>query len=293
MPLFLQFFLKVRLSQQKLRTSSCSSTLLVGYKDHIDAVKLDRELEQWMQDAAHADKPCDENLTSVCNAILHLHILRVMGESWYSVKKIKHHQIYPFQSRLVPGTMPTAKQRRTTLHPCRFWALKKMFPSFPMKYLSHHLLNINMFKGKLIFSRALQFLAIKDGMDQSKWGVPRNRGTRAAKSMAPLSKPKCKVQGVWAHGTMLKLYVLDPRMPSDSSTVLEMLTWYSCISFEGHPEFQMISCTSLRTSACPCQTLPDLRTVSRAVQEASEIFSQKGQDLPKGLLLYDSLIFND
>jgi hypothetical protein len=91
-----------------------------GYKDHIDAVKLDRELEQWMQDAAHADKPCDENLTSVCNAILHLHILRVMGESWYSVKKIKHHQIYPFQSRLVPGTMPTAKQRCTTLHPCRF-----------------------------------------------------------------------------------------------------------------------------------------------------------------------------
>lgn len=148
-------------------------------------------------------------------------------------------------------------------------------------------------QGKLIFSRALQFLAIKDGMDQSKWGVPRNRGTRAAKSMAPLSKPKCKVQGVWAHGTMLKLYVLDPRMPSDSSTVLEMLTWYSCISFEGHPEFQMISCTSLRTSACPCQTLPDLRTVSRAVQEASEIFSQKGQDLPKELLLYDSLIFND
>lgn len=123
-----------------------------GYKDHIDAVKLDRELEQWMQEQC------------------------------------------PLQSKGAP--------------------------------LCIHV----------------------DGMDQSKWGVPRNRGTRAAKSMAPLSKPKCKVQGVWAHGTMLKLYVLDPRMPSDSSTVLE--------------------------------------TVSRAVQEASEIFSQKGQDLPKELLLY-------
>ena len=32
MPLFSQFFLKVRLSQQKLRTSSCSSTLLVVTK---------------------------------------------------------------------------------------------------------------------------------------------------------------------------------------------------------------------------------------------------------------------
>lgn len=60
-------------------------------------------------------------------------------------------------------------------------------------------------------------------MDQSKWAVPRNRGTRAGKAMSQLAKPKCKVQGVWCHKTLLCLYVLDPRLPSDSSTVIEIL----------------------------------------------------------------------
>lgn len=60
-------------------------------------------------------------------------------------------------------------------------------------------------------------------MDQSKWAIPRNHGTRTSKSMACLPKPKCKVQGIWAHGALLKLYVLDPRVPSDSSTIVESL----------------------------------------------------------------------
>lgn len=37
----------------------------------------------------------------------------------------------------------------------------------------------------------------KDGMDQAKWSVPRNRHLRMTKSEMPLQKPKFKIQGVW------------------------------------------------------------------------------------------------
>ena len=60
-------------------------------------------------------------------------------------------------------------------------------------------------------------------MDQSKWAIPRSRGTRTTKTLSALQKPKVKVQGVWVHGTVLKLFVVDPRIPSDSTTILESL----------------------------------------------------------------------
>ncbi len=64
----------------------------------------------------------------------------------------------------------------------------------------------------------------EDGMDQSKWSVPRNRYTLAAKALSGLQRPKFKIQGVWAHGILMKLWVLDPRCPADASTVLETLS---------------------------------------------------------------------
>ena len=63
----------------------------------------------------------------------------------------------------------------------------------------------------------------QDGMDQAKWCIPRNRSSVLPKSLSGLSRPKFKVQGVWVHGVMLKLWVLDPRCPSASS-VLETMT---------------------------------------------------------------------
>ena len=87
-----------------------------------------------------------------------------------------------------------------------------------------------------IGGKAVHYTGVsEDGMDQSKWAIPRNRGTRASKSMSVLAKPKCKVQGVWCHGTLLKLFVLDPRVPSDSSTVIEILdgkTKATCFSHQ-------------------------------------------------------------
>lgn len=75
------------------------------------------------------------------------------------------------------------------------------------------------------FSQCIQERTIsKDGMDQAKWAVPRHRGSTTPKSMSGLTRPKFKIQGIWLHGVLLKLWVLDPRCPADASTVLETMT---------------------------------------------------------------------
>ncbi len=88
-------------------------------------------------------------------------------------------------------------------------------------------------------------------MDQSKWSIPRHRNSRMTKSECPLQRPRFKIEGVWMlgcyhfvflsplvslcvfvrawpklriHNVSLDLYVLDPRAPSDASTVLECCT---------------------------------------------------------------------
>lgn len=37
----------------------------------------------------------------------------------------------------------------------------------------------------------------QDGMDQSKWALPRARRSRLTKSETPLQRPRMKIQGVW------------------------------------------------------------------------------------------------
>ncbi|CAK9029740.1 RRM domain-containing protein [Durusdinium trenchii] len=63
-----------------------------------------------------------------------------------------------------------------------------------------------------------------DGMDQSKWRIPRYHGPngqRPLKSTMNLQRPQLKVQGIWIFNVLLDLYVLDPRVAADSTTVLE------------------------------------------------------------------------
>ncbi|CAL1145894.1 unnamed protein product [Cladocopium goreaui] len=60
-----------------------------------------------------------------------------------------------------------------------------------------------------------------DGMDQSKWRIPRYAGQRPLKSTSMLQRPQLKVQGCWVHGVVLDLWVLDPRVPADSTMVIE------------------------------------------------------------------------
>lgn len=131
-------------------------------------------------------------------------------------------------------------------------------------------------------------------MDQSKWSIPRNRGTRASKSMTPLVKPKCKVQGCWAHGMLLRLYVLDPRVPSDSSTVIEYL-----ISFRRRNIFTL-KWVALRTNVLRVECLfvgsiwfcwiNLIRTLSRTIEAVNDMLSAKGKLLPSQLLIFETWI---
>ena len=63
----------------------------------------------------------------------------------------------------------------------------------------------------------------EDGMDQSKWAIPRARRGVCTKALAKLERPRCKVQGVWAHGCCLCLYPVDVRQSADGSMVVESI----------------------------------------------------------------------
>ena len=63
----------------------------------------------------------------------------------------------------------------------------------------------------------------KDGMDQSKWAIPRCRDLRLTKSLAKHERPRSKLQGVWLHNICLCLYALDVRQSADGSMVAECL----------------------------------------------------------------------
>ena len=60
-------------------------------------------------------------------------------------------------------------------------------------------------------------------MDQSKWSIPRYRGMVQTKSFQKLERPRLKIQGVWAHNIVLTLNVIEARLASDASTVIEAL----------------------------------------------------------------------
>ena len=52
----------------------------------------------------------------------------------------------------------------------------------------------------------------QDGMDQSKWRIPRYDGQRPLKSTMNLQRPQLKIQGIWIFNVTLDLWV--PWLPS-------------------------------------------------------------------------------
>ena len=64
----------------------------------------------------------------------------------------------------------------------------------------------------------------KDAMDQSKWSIPRVKHNQLTKSVAKYDRPRVKLQGVWLHGAILALYVIDVRQSGDGSLVAECLS---------------------------------------------------------------------
>lgn len=61
----------------------------------------------------------------------------------------------------------------------------------------------------------------KDGMDQSKWCLPRDRIVQSSKEGSVFQRPRMKVHGVWNHGVSLNLFLIHPGVAADSSLVIE------------------------------------------------------------------------
>ena len=85
---------------------------------------------------------------------------------------------------------------------------------------NHGLWNIS-WSGFVYFPQPPWVALSKDGMDQSKWAVPRVRHGRLTKRIAKHDRPRTKLQGCWLHGIVLCMFVLDVRQGGDGSMVCE------------------------------------------------------------------------
>ena len=83
-------------------------------------------------------------------------------------------------------------------------------------------------------------------MDQSKWSLPRSKVL--TKNLAKFERPRAKIQAVWCHNLCLCLFILDPRVHTDASMVIE----------------------------CIC----------RALEKAAAVCERHGKSLPRRLLLW-------
>ena len=60
-----------------------------------------------------------------------------------------------------------------------------------------------------------------DGMDQSKWSLPRIVQHRGSKDVQKYIRPRLKVVGVWCSGFLLTLYLVDANFSHDASLTCE------------------------------------------------------------------------
>lgn len=70
----------------------------------------------------------------------------------------------------------------------------------------------------------LTCLLTQDGMDQSKWALPRCRGGIQTKTLAKFDRPRTKIEGIWCHNVIMTLHVIDVRVAGDASMVAECLS---------------------------------------------------------------------
>ena len=197
------------------------------YKLHVDSVKQDRELEEWLE-----------------AGFFQLNYSRKMSKTFFNgitptvCTIMPTAQSMPMEPcQLTPeyaGPKPFGSSCSLCVHmdpqlQNMFWLylaintdldisrsfLMIVIPAFynPCESLAHWPLFVKLFK-----------FVPRMGWTRRNGVSPRNRNSVVPKSLANLARPRFKVQGVWIHGVMLKLWVVDPRCPADSSTILETLT---------------------------------------------------------------------
>ena len=61
-----------------------------------------------------------------------------------------------------------------------------------------------------------------DGMDQSKWSLPRLVQHRGSKDVQKYIRPRVKIVGAWCSGYLLSLYIIDANFAHDASLTCEV-----------------------------------------------------------------------
>lgn len=69
----------------------------------------------------------------------------------------------------------------------------------------------------------LSVTMVTDGMDQSKWALPRSEWVRS-KEFATLQRPRCHVSALIAHGWFQLYAVSDSTLPKDSNATIELVS---------------------------------------------------------------------
>lgn len=164
------------------------------YKNHLRCVTQDRELEEWFQDGF---------FISIWWVDLFLSALNMRGpaacRSGGSVPNWGRFQ--PFDFSLGHWASDSVLAWAVT------WAHWK---------LSNHLMIVS-----FLWSLEIMSEPAKDGMDQSKFALPRNRIIQSSKEASAFVRPRIKLHGLWVHGISLNLYVIHPGVPADSSLIIE------------------------------------------------------------------------
>ena len=145
------------------------------YKQHLDAVANDRQLEKFFEDSG-------------------------VGGLWLATSN----------SQFLGSSGPAAATWSFFYYLCPYGYLAEFQGNRFDHIVYCHCDILNQFR-----------LLAKDGMDQSKWCIPRSKVL--TKSLFKHERPKTKIQGVWVHNICLCLFVLDPRMQADGSTIIETL----------------------------------------------------------------------
>ena len=82
--------------------------------------------------------------------------------------------------------------------------------------------------------RPVMFLQI-DGMDQSKWALPRYPGNRVSKEFSKYIRPRVKLVGCWISGYLLSLNVVDANFAHDASLTVEVFEHILSFKLVGVP----------------------------------------------------------
>ena len=138
-------------------------------------------------------------------------------ENWESLRVRTHVLVVPLGARL-------GRLRLQTLLVLILLACSSIQRLVCIENVVRSFLHIMCITFSIVVSASSPCWHFKDGMDQTKFCIPRCRAGVTTKSMAKYERPRVKIQGCWLHSVLLTLHVIDVRQSGDAAMVIECLS---------------------------------------------------------------------